>query len=71
MCILIVTFATASALHLGELSKTMDELQNRSQVSEEARGQEEVIYATYTSLVQLTVAIFVRCDLSCPSIRLS
>lgn len=59
MCLLIITFATASALHLGELSKTMDELHNRSQVSEEARSQEEVIYDTYNSLVRITIAIFV------------
>lgn len=56
--LLMVSFATASALHLGELSKTMDELQNRSHASDEVHAQEQVIYETYNSLVKITIAIF-------------
>ncbi|BGP16569.1 hypothetical protein JCM10213_000519 [Rhodosporidiobolus nylandii] len=55
---LLVVSAT---LHLRELRKTMDELQNRSQMNDETRAQEQMLERSYRGLIYVTWAIIASC----------
>ncbi|GAA5975725.1 hypothetical protein JCM11641_005848 [Rhodosporidiobolus odoratus] len=59
--LLLLLLVVSATLHLKELRKTMDELQNRSQMNDETRVQEQMLERSYKGLVYVTVAIVVSC----------
>ncbi|GAA5904046.1 hypothetical protein JCM6882_003810 [Rhodosporidiobolus microsporus] len=62
--ILLGTLVTSASLHLRELSRTMNDLGQRS-VNEENKAQGEALQQSFTGLLYVTVGIIVSCVAIC------